>query len=60
MFGEVLEVVVAAVGDGGGEVGAVRQLEGQDRRGVIGAQPLQLGHRPTLPRRGPQAGQLTF
>ena len=38
------EEVVAAVGDRGGEVGAVRQLEGQDRRGMAGMQPLQLGH----------------
>jgi hypothetical protein len=41
---------IAAVGDEGGEIGAVRQLEGQDRRRVIGMQPLQLGHGPTLSR----------
>jgi hypothetical protein len=47
--GELVEEVVATVGDRGSEVGAVRQLEGQNRRGMIGMQPLQLGHRPTLP-----------
>src|SRR5436305_13660598 len=46
--GELVEEVVAAVGDRGGEVGAVCQLEGQDRRGMTGMQPLQLGHCPTL------------
>jgi integrase len=46
--GELVEEVVAAVGDRGSEVGAVRQLEGQDRRGVTGMQPLQLGHCPTF------------
>ena len=40
LLGELVEVLVAAVGDGGGEVGAVGLLEGQDRRGVAGAQPL--------------------
>ncbi|MGI9005291.1 MAG: hypothetical protein ACR2FU_03680 [Streptosporangiaceae bacterium] len=49
-LGELVEEVVAAVGDRGSEVGAVRQLEGQDRRGMVSMQPLQLGHRPTLPR----------
>lgn len=48
--GELVEEVVAAVGDRGSEVGAVRQLEGQDRRGVADMQPLQLGHCPTLVR----------
>jgi hypothetical protein len=48
--GELVEELVAAVGDRGREVGAVRQLERQDRRRVTGIQPLQLGHRPTLPR----------
>ncbi len=43
-LGELVEEVVAAVGDEGGEVAAVGPLEGQDRRGVIGVQPLQLGH----------------
>jgi len=47
-LGEVVEELIAAVGDEGGKVGAVRQFEGQDRRGVVGAQPLQLGHRTTL------------
>ena len=43
-LGELVEEVVAAVGDEGGEVAAVGPLEGQDRRGVAGVQPLQLGH----------------
>jgi hypothetical protein len=47
--GEPVEVLIAAVVDEGGEVGAVRQLEGQDRVGVVSTQLLQLGHRPTLP-----------
>src|SRR6516225_715493 len=47
-LGEMVEELIAAVGDKGGEVGAVRQFEGQDRRGMVGAQALQLGHRPTL------------
>ena len=37
LLGEVVEELIAAVRDKGGEVGAVRQLEGQDRRGVVGA-----------------------
>jgi hypothetical protein len=41
--GELVEELVAAVGDRGSEVGAVRQLEGQDRRGMASIQPLQLG-----------------
>ncbi|MGW7486293.1 VOC family protein [Streptomyces sp. NPDC054786] len=45
----MVEEVVAAVGDRGSEVGAVRQLEGQDRRGMTTMQLLQFGHRPTLP-----------
>ena len=45
---ELVEELIAAVGDEGGEVGTVRQFEGQHRRGVVGAQALQLGHRPTL------------
>src|SRR6516162_11317430 len=48
LLGEMVEERIAAVGDKGGEVGAVRQFEGQDRRGMVGAQALQLGHRPTL------------
>jgi drug/metabolite transporter (DMT)-like permease len=42
--GELVEEVIAAVGDEGGEVAAVGPLEGQDRLGVAGVQPLQLGH----------------
>jgi methenyltetrahydrofolate cyclohydrolase len=48
-FGEVVEVLVTAVGDGSSEVAAVLQFERQDRGGVVGAQALQLGHRPTVP-----------
>src|SRR5580765_3691069 len=46
--GELGEEVVTAVGYRGSEVGAVRQLEGQDRRGMTGMQPLQLGHWPDI------------
>jgi hypothetical protein len=45
---EVLEVVVTTVGDREHEVAAVGQLEVQDRRGVVGPQELQLGHRARL------------
>jgi ABC-type transporter Mla subunit MlaD len=38
--GELGEEVVAAVRYRGSEVGAVRQLEGQDRRGMAGMQLL--------------------
>ena len=48
---ELVEELIAAVGDAGGEVGAIGPLEGQYRRRVVGAQPLQLGHRPNLSRR---------
>src|SRR5215469_8148887 len=48
-LGELVEELIAAVGDKACEVGTVRQLEGQDRRGMVGAQALQLGHRQTLP-----------
>jgi hypothetical protein len=41
--------LVAPVRDRGSEVGAVRQLEGQDRRGMTSIQLLQLGHGATLP-----------
>ena len=47
-LGEGLEVLVAPVGDRRCEVGAVRQLEGQDRLGVVSAQQLQLRHRRRL------------
>ena len=50
LLGELVVELVAAVGDRGGEVGAVGQLEGEDRRGMTSMQPLQLGHCPTLPR----------
>jgi hypothetical protein len=40
LLGELVEVLIAAVGDEGGEVRAVRQLECQDRRGMGGMQPL--------------------
>ena len=48
--GELVEELVAAVGDRSSEVGAVHQLEGQDRRGMSGMQLLQLGHCRTLAR----------
>jgi hypothetical protein len=48
--GELVEELITTVGDEGSEVGTVRQLEGQDRRGIASMQALQLGHRPTLPR----------
>ena len=40
LLGELVEVLIAAVGDRGGEVGAVGHLEFQDRRGMAGMQPL--------------------
>ena len=42
--GEVLEVLVASVRDEPGEVRPVGQLESEDARCVVGAQPLELGH----------------
>jgi len=39
-LGELVEEFVAAVGDEGGEVGAVGQLEGQDCGSMIGMQAL--------------------
>jgi hypothetical protein len=48
-LGEVVVELVTAVGVRGREVGAVRQLEGQDRRGMASMQPLQLGHGLNLP-----------
>jgi hypothetical protein len=47
-LGEVVEVLVPSVGDAGGEVGPVGQLERKDGRPVAAAQPLQLGHIPGL------------
>jgi hypothetical protein len=44
--GELGVELVAAVGDRGPEIGAVRQFEGRDRRGVASIQPLQLGPGP--------------
>jgi hypothetical protein len=49
-LGEPVEELVTAVGDRGGEVDAVGQLEGEDRRGMAGSQALQLWHSTTLPR----------
>ena len=46
---EFVEELVAAVGDKGGKVDAVSQLEGEDRRGVVGAEAPQLGHRSNPP-----------
>jgi hypothetical protein len=39
-LGELVEELIAAVGDKGSEVRAVRQFEGQDRRGMARMQPL--------------------
>jgi hypothetical protein len=50
LLGEVIEELIPPIGDKRGKVTAVRQFEGQDRRGVVGAEALQLGHRPTLVR----------
>ena len=40
LLGELVEVLIAAVGDEGGEIRAVRQLECQDGRGMGDMQPL--------------------
>src|SRR5271165_454753 len=48
LLGELVKELIAAVGAEGGEVGAVCQLEGQDRPGMAGTQPLQLWHSPSL------------
>ncbi len=48
LLGELVEVFIAAIGDEDGEVGAVGQLEGQDRLGMAGMQPLQLWQGPSL------------
>jgi hypothetical protein len=47
-LGELVEERIAAVGDKGDKVGTVRQFESQDRRRVVGAQALQLGHGSTV------------
>jgi hypothetical protein len=39
-LGELVVELIAAVGDEGSEVLAVRQFEGQDRRGMVSMQPL--------------------
>lgn len=49
-LGEPIVELITAVGDRGGEVDAVGQLEGEDRRGMVGSQALQLWHGTTLPR----------
>jgi hypothetical protein len=49
-LGEPIVELITAVGDRGGEVDAVGQLEGEDRRGMAGSQALQLWHSTTLPR----------
>jgi hypothetical protein len=43
-LGELVEELIAAVGDEAAEVVAVGPLEGQDRRRMVGVQPLQFGH----------------
>jgi hypothetical protein len=48
LLGEMVEELIAAVGDEGGKVGAVRQFECQDCWSVGGVEALQFGHRPTL------------
>ena len=55
---ELREELVATVGDRGGEVRAVRELEGEHRVGMVGSQALQLGHRPDSTQMG-SAGYLT-
>jgi hypothetical protein len=49
-LGELVEEIVTAVGYRGGEVDAVSQLEGEDRRSMVGSQALQLWHSTTLSR----------
>jgi hypothetical protein len=49
-LGEPIVELITAVGDRGGEVDAVGQLEGEDRRGMVGSQALQLWHSTTVPR----------
>ena len=49
-LGEPIVELITAIGDRGGEVDAVGQLEGEDRRGMVGSQALQLWHSTTLPR----------
>jgi len=49
-IGELGKELITPVRNRGGKVGAVCQLEGQDRRGMVSSQALQFGHRPTLPR----------
>jgi hypothetical protein len=39
-LGELVEELIAAVGDEAAEVAAVGPLEGQDRRRMVGVQPL--------------------
>jgi hypothetical protein len=48
-LGEPIVELITAVGDRGGEVDAIGQLEGEDRRGMVGSQALQLWHSTTLP-----------
>jgi hypothetical protein len=48
--GELIEKLVAAIGDGGGEVGAVCPLKHEDRGLMAGIQPLQIKHGHTLSR----------
>jgi len=49
-LGEPIVELITAVGNRGGEVDAVGQLGGEDRRGMAGSQALQLWHSTTLPR----------
>src|SRR5262245_60729811 len=43
-LGELFEELIATIGDRSSEVGAIRGLEVQDRRSVVGTQTLQLRH----------------
>jgi hypothetical protein len=47
-LGEVLEELIAPIGDRNSEIGTVGQLKVQHRPGVVSAQTLQLGHTSTL------------
>jgi methenyltetrahydrofolate cyclohydrolase len=59
-FGELVVEGVTAVGDRSSKVGAVLQFEGQQGGAVVGAQALQLGHRPTVLRRRDDADTVGF
>jgi hypothetical protein len=60
LLGEVVKEIVAPVGDEAGEVGAVFQLEGQDGRLMVGAEPLEIRHRTTLLAAGGHFGKIVL